>query len=103
MIGTYCEPEFIAKIDAARGFKSRSQFCREAIREALQSRGVEVPEKEIMPRDTTGRPRKHFSTSENPFVLNESHAAYRATESPAAAASKPPAKPSKKTPQNPTS
>jgi len=102
MIGTYCEPEFIAKIDAARGFKSRSQFCREAIREALQSRGVEVPEKEIMPRDTTGRPRKHFPTLENPVVLNDPPAPYIVTEPPVAAASKPPAKPSKTTPQNPT-
>lgn len=99
MIGLWCEPEFLEQIDTARGFRGRSQFCREAIREMLLRLDYDVPEKSIMPRDTVGRPRKR---SETPVFLNESPTPYRVTEPPDAAVPKPPTKPSKKTPKNPT-
>lgn len=106
LVGLWCEPVLLEKLDAARGYKGRSQFCREALRELLGKMGYDVAEKDIMPRDTVGRPRKRVKAASPSPALNEPATLYRVTEPAVPMAEKPPAvppvKPSKKKPQTPT-
>jgi hypothetical protein len=55
MVGCWCEESLVAKIDRARGKLSRSQFCREALADALRKLGISVPEMEAMAPDRTGK------------------------------------------------
>jgi hypothetical protein len=58
MIGCWCDEDFVAKIDSARKHISRSQFCRDALREYLQGLGLTIPiESTVAPARTgKGRP-----------------------------------------------
>jgi hypothetical protein len=45
------DEEFLAKLDAARGHKTRSQFIREAIFREVKSLGIPIDPKFIFPPD----------------------------------------------------
>lgn len=45
------DPDFLEKIDAARGFKSRSFFIREALANYLRTLGYDITDSMIYPPD----------------------------------------------------
>jgi hypothetical protein len=55
MVGCWCSTEFVEKIDTAKGPRTRSQFCRDALYEKLLALGIEVDEAESYPPDRTGK------------------------------------------------
>jgi hypothetical protein len=55
MIGCWCETAFVEKIDRARGWRTRSHFCRDAIAEKLRTMGIKVPEQEVAAPDRAGK------------------------------------------------
>ena len=55
MIGCWCEQALVEKIDRARGPRTRSHFCREAIAEKLRTMGFKVSEQEIASPDRAGK------------------------------------------------
>ncbi len=55
LIGCWCEKAFLLKIDEARGGQSRSQFCRDALKETLQRKGIKVGLRETTAPDRTGK------------------------------------------------
>jgi len=74
MIGCWCDETFVEKIDRARGPRTRSQFCREAIAEKLRALGISVPEHEANSPDRAGKggPRRIlYRVSRHPAALNE--------------------------------
>jgi len=74
MIGCWCDETFVEKIDHARGSRTRSQFCREAIAEKLRTLGISVHEQEANPPDRAGKggPRHTiYRVSHHPAALNE--------------------------------
>ena len=77
MIGCWCDESFIAKLDRARGSRTRSQFCREAIADKLRAMGMDVPEQETISPDRKGKggPRRAlYRLSRYKAELNESPA-----------------------------
>jgi hypothetical protein len=55
LVGCWCSESFVKKIDHARGEKSMSQFCREALREKLESVGIDVTPEESRAPDRAGK------------------------------------------------
>jgi Arc/MetJ-type ribon-helix-helix transcriptional regulator len=51
LIGCWCKISFVEKIDRACSGKSRSDFCREALREKLERHGIVVSQEETLPPD----------------------------------------------------
>jgi hypothetical protein len=62
MIGCWCAEVLIEKIDGARGSRTRSQFCREAIAEKLRGMGLAVAEHETASPDRAGKGGPHRTT-----------------------------------------
>jgi hypothetical protein len=74
MIGCWCEAALVEKIDCARGSRTRSQFCREAIAEKLRALGMQVPERETASPDRAGkggRRRTIYPMPQHKVELNE--------------------------------
>ncbi len=75
MIGCWCDQSLVEKIDRARGTRTRSQFCREAIAEKLRAVGVPVSEHEATPPDRAGKggpKRTLYRVPRHDVSLNES-------------------------------
>ena len=82
MIGCWCEQALVEKIDRARGSRTRSQFCREAVAEKLRTMGFEVPERQIASPDRAGKggpKRVFYPIPRHHAQLNESRADTRAS------------------------
>ena len=87
MIGCWCEAAFVEKIDGARGARTRSQFCREAIAEKLRGLGYDVAEYETASPDRAGKggPRRTvYAVSRYQAELNETDPSLQPGGTPAA-------------------
>ncbi len=71
LVGFYCDAAFIKEMDAVRGYVSRSQFCRTAIREKLERMGVKVGLEMTYPPDRKGKGGRPRTRSTGPYTLNE--------------------------------
>lgn len=76
MVGCWCDEQFVAKIDAARGRLSRSQFVRDALLEKLKAMGIVVPESQASAPDRRGkggrRPRRtKYPGGGGSYFMNE--------------------------------
>lgn len=55
MISCWCSQDLIERIDRARGGLTRSQFCRDALREKLEQLGYKVEPWMSQAPDRTGK------------------------------------------------
>lgn len=76
LIGCWCDENFVAIIDEARGHTSRSQFARDALREKLAKMGITVVLDATIAPDRTGKggPKPRRAGLPN-YALNDKPAA----------------------------
>jgi hypothetical protein len=79
MIGCWCDKAFVAEVDAVRGVLSRSQFCRDALREKLEHLGIAIDAAIAHAPDRSGKGRRPsrrtgYPAPAKPFQLNEAAA-----------------------------
>ena len=74
LVGLWCDHEFLAKIDEARGETTRSQFLRDTLSEKLASLGYHIPREKTIAPDRAGKGGPN-SKSESAHEKYRTHAA----------------------------
>lgn len=75
LIGCYCDREFAARIDAARGALSRSQFARDSLAEKCGRMGFPVPVNMVNAPDRAGKGGPKSSSSSRAWKVTVDEAA----------------------------
>lgn len=77
LVGFWADKAFAAKIDRARGVQPRSGFLRDALKEVLRSRGIQVADDEAGAPDRLGKggPKTYPPYQGQRLELNEASSA----------------------------